>query len=174
MENENKIVEENVQQTIEVTESKEEDNSPSLEEQLQALRVENAKLRKATDKATSEASSYKKQLREKQTVDEIAMQEKAEKEAARQEAYEQLLRENKINKLEKKFVVLGYTEEQANKAATATYDGDTDTLFRIQTEFNDALVKAKEAEWLKSRPQVQSGVGSSEQEDPFLKGFLGK
>lgn len=162
MNEENKSVE---QSTEDVTinnptsEKKETEKAQSVEERLQALMVENAKLKKATDKATSEASSYKKQLREKLSADEMALQEKAEKEAEREEQFKQLVRENQINKLEKNFVSLGYNEAQALKAATAQYDGDTDTLFKVQAEVQTNIIKAKEAEWLKSRPDVNAGVG---------------
>ena len=40
------------------------DDGISLAEQVAQLKVQNAKLKKASDKATSEAASYKKQLRE--------------------------------------------------------------------------------------------------------------
>lgn len=134
-------------------------SSLSIEEQLEQLRLENARLKRATDKATSEASSYKKQLRAKQTEDEIMLQEKAEREAEREEKYQALVRENAINRLEKNFVLLGYNEEQAYQASVAQYDGDTDALFKIQNEVQASLIKAKEAEWLASRPPVNAGVG---------------
>lgn len=132
----------------------------TAEEQLQQMRVEMAKLKKQQEKAASEAADYKKQLRAKQSADEIALQEKAEKEAERDAQFEQLLKENKVNKLEKNFLALGYPEEKANKAAIAQYEGDTDTLFKIQLEMQQALVKQKEAEWLKSRPEVSIGAGN--------------
>lgn len=173
---ENKIVDtaENKEVTSDGNKPDSADTQADLEAKYQALLVEQKRLKSAFDKASSDAANYKKQLRERQSVDEIAIQEKAEQEAKQQELLESLKRENKINKLEKKFVLLGYTEEQANKAATATYDGDTDTLFKIQSEFQDALVKSKEAEWLASRPEIQSGQGSQGEEDEFIKGFWGK
>ena len=71
----------------------------SAEEQLQQMRVEMAKMKKSLDKATGEAADYKKQLRAKQSEDEIRLQEKAEKEAERQEQFDKLLKENTVNKL---------------------------------------------------------------------------
>lgn len=88
-----------------------------------------------------------------------AAQEKAEKEAERQEQFDNLLKENTVNKLSKNFLKLGYPEDKAEEAANAQYDGDTETLFRIQSEVQQALIKQKEAEWLKSRPYVSTGVG---------------
>lgn len=131
----------------------------SLEEQIQQMRIENAKLKKATDNATSEASNYKKQLREKLSADELALQEKAEREAERDEQFNQLVKENAVNKLEKSFLALGYQPDKAKEAAEAQYDGDADALFKIQSEHQANLLKQKEAEWIKSRPTPQGGNG---------------
>lgn len=147
------------------------EDDPSLAEQLAELRVQNAKMKKAMDKATSEAANYKKQLREKQTAEEVALQEKAEKEAEREEAFQNLLKENTVTKYEKNFLALGYSEELAAKAANAQYDGDTDELFKIQQDFQTALLKQKETEWAKSRPNPPAGNGEGEDVDAFLKGF---
>ena len=154
-----------------VDEDDQDDNTPNLAEENASLKVQVAKMKKAMDKATSEAASYKKQLREKQTAEEIALQEKAEKEAEREEAYQKLLKENTVTKYEKNFLSLGYSEELATRAANAQYDGDTEELFKIQQDFQSALLKQKEAEWAKSRPNPQAGNGEGDDMDAFLKGF---
>ena len=146
-------------------------DSPKLVEENAALKVQIAKMKKAMDKATSDTARYKKQLREKQTAEEIALQEKAEKEAEREEAYQKLLKENTVTKYEKNFLALGYSEELATRAANAQYDGDTEELFKIQQDFQSALLKQKEAEWAKSRPNPQAGNGEGDDMDAFLKGF---
>lgn len=133
------------------------DDGVSLAEQVAQLKVQNAKLKKANDKATSEAASYKKQLREKQTAEEIALQEKAEKEAEREEQFQKLLRENTITKFEKNFLALGYPADLAAKAATAQCDNDTDELFSIQQTFIEAKEKAMKADWMKSMPKPPAG-----------------
>ena len=147
------------------------EDDTNLAEQVAQLRVENAKIKKAMDKAASEAANYKKQLREKQSAEEIALQEKAEKEAEREEAFQKLLKENTVAKYEKNFLALGYSEELAEKAANAQYDGDTEELFKIQQNFQNALLKQKETEWAKSRPNPPAGNEENEPEDAFLKGF---
>lgn len=148
------------------------DPEPSPEEQIQALMVENAKLKKAQEKAASEAADYKKKYNATLSEKEKASLEKAEKEAEREAQYQSLLRENQINKLAKNFVLLGYSDEQANTAAAAQYDGDTETLFKIQSDVQQALVKKKEAEWIKSRPEPNAGNGEGDDgADPFLQGF---
>ena len=146
------------------------DNDVSLAEQVAKLKVQNAKLKKANDKATSEAASYKKQLREKQTAEEIALQEKAEKEAEREEQFQKLLRENTITKFEKNFLTLGYPADLAAKAATAQCDNDTDELFSIQQTFIEEKEKTMKADWMKSMPNPPAG-NSDDDEDAFLKGF---
>ena len=146
------------------------DNDVSLAEQVAQLKVQNAKLKKANDKATSEAASYKKQLREKQTAEEIALQEKAEKEAEREEQFQKLLRENTITKFEKNFLTLGYPADLAAKAATAQCDNDTDELFSIQQTFIEEKEKTMKADWMKSMPNPPAG-NSDDDEDAFFKGF---
>lgn len=146
------------------------DDGVSLAEQVAQLKVQNAKLKKANDKATSEAASYKKQLREKQTAEEIALQEKAEKEAEREEQFQKLLRENTITKFEKNFLALGYPADLAAKAATAQCDNDTDELFSIQQTFIEEKEKTMKADWMKSMPNPPDG-NSDDDEDAFLKGF---
>ena len=146
------------------------DDGVSLAEQVAQLKVQNAKLKKANDKATSEAASYKKQLREKQTAEEIALQEKAEKEAEREEQFQKLLRENTITKFEKNFLALGYPADLAAKAAAAQCDNDTDELFDIQQTFIEEKEKTMKADWMKSMPNPPAG-NSDDDEDAFLKGF---
>ena len=138
------------------------EDDASLAKQVAQLRVENAKIKKAMDKAASEAAGYKKKLREKQSAEEIALQEKAEREAEREEAFQKLLKENTVAKYEKNFLALGYSEDLAAKAANAQYDGDTEELFKIQQNFQNALLKQKETEWAKSRPDPPAGNGEDE------------
>ena len=169
-ENNNVEIQEKQEQNV-GSQGQENNNKPEkVEPTVQELRVEIAKLKRGLDKAASEAADYKKKYNATLSEKEQADLEKAEREAEKEERYNQLLRENSINKLEKNFVLLGYNETQANKAATAQYDGNTDELFKIQQEVQQTLIKAKEAEWIKNRPLVNSG-GSNKEEDAFLKGF---
>ena len=131
-----------------------------LTAQNQALMTEVAKLKKASDKNASEAADYKKKYRETLSAQEQASIDKAEKEAEREEKYNQLLRENQISKYVRQYMKQGYSEELATKAAEAMYDGDTDALFNVQTEATTAIIKQKESEWLKSRPDVNAGTGT--------------
>lgn len=147
---------------VETREEQQQEQTLSVEEQLAQLRLENAKLKKAFDKSASETASYKKQLREKQSADEIAMQEKAEREAAKDERISMLERENTINKFVKSFMGLGYSEDMAEKAASAQYDNDTEILFKIQNEFLAKQQASIKAELMKSMPKPISGAGEEQ------------
>ena len=151
-------------------EPKNDDPQPSLEEQLQQMRIENAKLKKAQEDAATDASNWKKKYNATLSDAEKLAQEKADKEAEKDAELNRLRRESAVSKFEKNFLTLGYSQELAKKAAEAQFDGDTDTLFLVQSQAQEAILKAKENEWYKNRPEVNTGV-SSGKEDPFLQGF---
>lgn len=136
-------------------------HSASAEEQLQALMVENAKMKRAFDKAASEAADYKKKYNATLSEQERASQEKAEAEARRDERLAELERENSIHRYTESYLDLGYDKETAVKAATAQVDGDVDTLFTLQKKVIDEKVLAKEQELIKDIPRAKTGVYSS-------------
>lgn len=150
---------------------------PDTQSQIQTLMTEVAKLKRSLDKASSEAADYKKKWRQTLSEQEQASEEKAEAEAKREEEYQRLLKENQVGKLEKQFLVLGYSDEQAVKAAEAQYDGDVDTLFKIQQEVQQASLKKAEAEWIKSRPDItdngKDGKGKDDAIEAFKRAFGG-
>lgn len=137
------------------------------EEQMQNMRVEMAKLKKAQEKAASEAADYKKKYNATLSDSEQKAQEEAEKQAERDEEFEKLKKENTVTKYEKNYLALGYPEELAAKAANAQYDNDTDALFKIQSDFQSILKKNMESEWLKHRPVPM--VGSGEEQTTVTK-----
>lgn len=147
------------------------DQQISIEEQLQQMRIENAKLKKAQEKAAADATDWKKKYNATLSDAEKLAQEKADREAEKDAELNRLRRESAVSKFEKNFLTLGYSQELAQKAAEAQFDGDTDTLFLVQSQAQEAIVKAKEAEWYKTRPEINTGVGNGSNDDPFLKGF---
>lgn len=155
-------------------EPKNDDPQPSVEEllqQVQQMRIENAKLKKAQEDAAKDASGWKKKYNATLSDAEKLAQEKADKEAEKDAELNRLRRESAVSKFEKNFLTLGYSQELAKKAAEAQFDGDTDTLFLVQSQAQEAILKAKESEWYKNRPEVNTGVSNGGEEDPFLKGF---
>lgn len=140
------------------TEKETEQKEPTVQE----LMVELAKERRLREKANSEAAGYKKQLSARMSEEELINAEKAEREAERDEQFQQLMRENKINKVEKSYLALGYTADEAAKMAVAEVDEDFDAKLKIQLAVQKRQKKEYEAEFIKSRPQLNAGAGDKQ------------
>lgn len=134
--------------------------SMSAEEKLKALEAlevdedEVSKLKKLLNDANSEASTYKKKMKEKEaelnsklTEQEKAEKERAEKEAEKDALLNQLLREKTVAEHKANFLKVGYDEDSADKSANAIADGDFKTLFDSLGQFiaeRDKQLKVKE------------------------------
>ncbi len=141
--------------------AEEKPTTKSAEEQLQALMIENAKLKRSFDKAASEASDYKKKYNATLSEQEKASLEKAEAEAKRDERLAELEREVSVHRFTESYLDLGYDKESAIAAATAQVDGDVETLFKLQKKIIDEKVLAKEQELIKDIPRAKSGTYAS-------------
>lgn len=135
--------------------------SMSIEEQMQQLMVENAKLKRAVDKSSSEAADYKKKYNATLSEKEQADMAKAEEQARRDERLAELERENSIHRFTEQYLDLGYDKESAIAAATAQVDNDVEVLFKLQKKVIDEKVLAKEQELIKDIPRAKTGVYSS-------------
>jgi len=142
----------------------------SVEQRYEELMVEFAKLKRASDKNASEAADWRKKYQSTLSEKEQMDMEKAEAAAKREEEYQALLRENRINKLEKTYLGLGYLPDEAAQMAVAEVDGDFDTRVKLMNSVDSRKKKEYEAEWLKTRPEINAGTDAAE-EDPFIKGF---
>ncbi len=138
------------------------DNPTPVEPTVQELMAELAKVKRAQEKAASEAAEYKKKYNAKLSEKEKIDLEKAEREAEKEEQFQQLVRENKINKVEKGYLALGYTPEEASKMAVAEVDEDFDAKLKIQLAVQKRQKKEYEAEFIKSRPQLNAGTGEKQ------------
>ena len=142
--------------------------TPSVEEQMQQLLVENAKLKRAMDKASSEAADYKKKYNATLSEKEQADMAKAEEQARRDERLAELERENSIHKFTEQYLDLGYDKDSAISAATAQVDNDVETLFKLQKKVIDEKVLAKEQELIKDIPRAKTGVYASMTADQIM------
>lgn len=142
--------------------------TPSAEEQMQQLMLENAKLKRAMDKASSEAADYKKKYNATLSEKEQADMAKAEEQARRDERLAELERENSIHKFTEQFLDIGYDKDSAIEAATAQVDGDAETLIRIQKKIIEDKVLAKEQELIKDIPRAKAGVYASMTKEQIL------
>lgn len=130
------------------------------EANIQDLMNEIAKLKRAADKNASEAAEYKKKWKESLSETEKASMEKAEKEAAREEEFNKLVRENNINRLEKQYLKLGYTADEAERMAIAEADNDQELKIKIMSEVDGRKQKEFEEKFYASRPNVNVGGGT--------------
>lgn len=119
-----------------------EDNSAELE-----------RLKAALSKSNSEAAGYKKQLREKMTVDEQEKQKEREEREELQNKYDKLLRESVISKNKAKLIALGYEEALADETAEAMADGDSEKVFANQQKHLASFEKKIRADALKDTPK---------------------
>ena len=111
----------------------------------------------ALDKATSEAASYKKQLREKQSDEEAKAQKEAEERAELVARLEQLEHEKAVNGYVNSYLSMGYDEKTAKSSAEALAKGDMATVFENQKIHNENREKAIRAELLKETPRPEGG-----------------
>ena len=139
------------------------DNATALNE----LKVQVQKLSKAKDDATSEASQYKKQLREK-------MSEAERLEEERKEELERLKTENatfKQNALLSEYkaqaLSMGYSDDLATRRAEAMAKGDFTAMAEVDKAFIVAHDKEMEANAIKNTPKPP--VGAS---DPDKSGTI--
>lgn len=142
----------------------EKENSSSgqrMEDKLAEVMAENARLKREKDKASSEAARYKRESMENKTEAEKQAIEKAEEDAKMRERLAELEKESALNKLEKSFVTLGYSEEMAKQAAEAQYENNTDLLFTIQKKFFAEKERAMKAKLMREMPAPTVGNDDS-------------
>lgn len=132
---------------------------PNVSEMV--AKSEYEKLKSATDKASHEASEWKKKYNA--TLDENQKKEVEEKERSEelQKELESLRKENAVSKYSKKYLALGYEEDLANKAAKALYEGDMDKIFDIQKSVMEAKVSEVTAEVARQTPPPLGSSGTT-------------
>lgn len=105
------------------------------------------------DKAASDAAAWKKKVKESQTEDE----KKAEAEREKDEELKALKRRVAISDNAKSFLKSGYDADNAEKAATALYDGDNETFFTIQQSVMESARKSAIADKMNKTPDPDRG-----------------
>ena len=130
-----------------------------MQDKMQEVLNENAKLRRAVSKSNSEAKGWKDKYNATLSAAELASQEKAEQAARDAEELESLKRYKAVNELTMAYMKRGYSAELAGKIAEAEYSGDTDSRFKIMDQFAAAQKKSWEQEWIQSRPEINTGSG---------------
>ncbi len=116
-----------------------------------------SKLKSALDKATSEAASYKKALREKQTAEEAKAAADAEERESIIRELDALKKDKVISSHRTAYLELGYDAETADANAKALHAGDFATVFANQKKFIEAQKKTAAAAAIDSQPALTNG-----------------
>lgn len=114
------------------------------------------------DKYASEAADLKKQLRTKQTEEEIKKDEDEKSRKELEDKYNELLARTTIAENKAKYLSLGYDDKLAAETAKALFDGDMEKVFANGAKHQTELEKRIKAEVLKGTPKPEgAGAGSS-------------
>ena len=133
-------------------------------EELSKMKAELAKMKAALDNATKEAGDYRKQLRAKQSAEEIAAEEKKAAEEATRQEIEQLRREvAKTNTIKSVMGKLGTDEEVSSKIAECLYGAED--VDAVLTEIQRAWTAREKALRLEFGKIPAPGVGGTDGEE---------
>lgn len=138
--------------------------------EFEKLQMDYSKLKNSFDKASTDISSYKKQLADKQTDDEKAQAEFQ----AREERYKALERENSLMKTKAKLSKTISDEKTLDKIANLYADGKYEEAIELTNTYilasRDELKKEIEAELLMKNPTGQAqGASAGITKDEFDK-----
>lgn len=111
----------------------------------------------ALDKVASEAASYKKQLRERQSDEEAKAAKDAEEREALLARVKELEHKETVSTYTNAYLALGYDEKIAKSTAEAMAKGDMDTVFANQKLHQETREKALRTERLKETPPPAGG-----------------
>lgn len=115
------------------------------------------KLKAALDKASSEAASHKRALREKQTAEEAKAAAEAEEREGIMKELEALRKDKAITAHKASYLEIGYDSEMAEANAKALHAGDFETVFANQKKFIEMQKKAAAAAAIDSQPSLTNG-----------------
>ena len=128
--------------------------------EIAKLKADLAKQKAALDKATKEAGDYRKQLRAKQSEEEIAAEEKRAQDEARDKELAELRKKFAVAETSKKVMSFVGDEATANTVAEYLYGAeDVDAAIAAFNKAWTAKEKALRAEYGKIPPP---GVGSGD------------
>lgn len=135
-----------------------ENNTPTIEELMEQLKQASAdrdKYKSANDKLSREAAESKRALRAKQTAEEQEAEAQAEAQRLAEEEKEALRKENSRFKAMAAYKNLD--EKTVDMLLDAVSESDHNAIANIMERYAETRVKTEKAEWLKSRPPVNSG-----------------
>lgn len=126
-------------------------------------RASDSKMKVQLDKALSEVSSLKKQLRSRMTDDERREAERVAEQDAMRAELENLRREKTLSNYKASYLAQGYEENLASEAALAMVDGDSETLFDVMSKHTLNLEKVLRAKILQETPKPPASENPEEE-----------
>lgn len=126
-------------------------------EKLKAAEAETAKWKAASDKASSEAAGYKKQLNASKSEEERAKIETEETMKAMQEELAALRQEKKISDAKTVFLGGGFDEATAADAATAFVESDIAKMSAALKKYREAIEIQTKSKLMDSSPKPDGG-----------------
>lgn len=160
--NENQEV--NNEQQNQQAENQQDVSIDGLMAQLAALKVENARNKAALDKQMKANGELTKQLRAKMTAAEQEAESKREADEAQKKLISDLQEFKHRAEAKERYMMMGMSADFAKQAAEAEVKNDMDTLASVMKQYNDASLKAQQAEFLKNRPDINAGHGEENDE----------
>lgn len=152
------------------TETKQVDNTPSVDELMAQLAEANARADKnklELDKALKENGTVKKALRAKQTTEEQEAETRAEAQRLADEERESMRKE--LNHIKAVNAYKDIPEEKTVESLIdAVSDADHNAIAQIIANECKRAVAEAEAKWLKDRPPVNHGVYSNMTRDQIM------
>ena len=133
------------------------------------LKVDSAKNKTALDKALKNVGELTKQLRAKMTVSEQEEQARKDEEDRRLAELNDLKEFKRKAEAKERYLTIGMNAEFAKLAAEAEVKGDMDAFADVMKRYNDASIKEQKDEWIRSRPDINSGHGDDEDEMAALE-----
>ncbi len=150
-------------ETTDTTTTATTENTPTVEEltaQLASARADAERYKNANDKLSKESADYKRQLRARQTAEEQEAEAQAEAKRLRDEEFEAVKAENNRMKAMNAYKAIP-DEKTVAKLIDAVSDADHNAIATIISNECKRAVAEAEAQWLKDRPPVSSGVYSN-------------
>lgn len=118
--------------------------------------------KETADKYASEAAELKKQLRTKQTEDEIKKDEDEKSRKELEDKYNELLARTTIAENKAKYLSLGYEDKLAADTAKALFEGDMEKVFANGAKHQAELEKRIKADVLRGTPKPEGAGSGSE------------
>lgn len=118
--------------------------------------------KETADKYASEAAELKKQLRTKQTEEEIKKDEDEKSRKELEDKYNELLARTTIAENKAKYLSLGYEDKLAADTAKALFEGNMEKVFANGAKHQAELEKRIKAEVLRDTPKPEGAGSGSE------------